>query len=744
MGSMSRPTGWLLPIVLAIALPVQAAGAPKRARTEPPMLEWIYDVQRGDTLSMLGVRFLTKPSQWRAVQRLNAVRDPDYLPTGSKLRIPVAWLRSIASGATVLGIVGEVFLERATGAQRRPAAPGDALGPGDRLLCAAGGTASVRLDDGSVVRMAPESDLEFGRLERFTTTGMFRTRLRVLRGRLESLVAPATGAGSRFEVETPVAVTAVRGTNYRVTAEDRAARTEVVEGRVDVGNDLGDVRLAAGFGTVTEQGAAPRPPVPLLPPPDLAGLPPRVDRIGGVLPFAPVPRASAYRIQFARDASFISVIGDTLSAQPEVVVPDVPDGPYFVRVRGIDADRLEGLSTDRAVRVDARPLAASLLRPAFRERTRDSSPTFAWQASEGAVRYRLQVARDAGFDRLVADVDAGPALETTLPSPLPPGKYHWRVIAADAEGEGPPSAPSRFRRLSRPPSIPPSEHHADDGLIDWPPGEAARYRAQLARDEAFGTLVWTTEVAAPPVAIPSLPPGRYFARVQPVEDDEEGEEGEWSAPATIELRERPLPPPALQLPESGAVIEPATAVLSWSPVERAAGYRVQVAADESFAAPLTDARVTDGTAFTIARALPSGRIFWRVATLGRTTQGDFSPARDLREKPVAPRVTATLADPASLTVLWSTARAGQSFAMQVARDETFATVLADVRAADNSVTVPVTDPGRYFIRVAAVDADGYLGGFGEPHPVDVPAKEVPKTPPRWPIVVIPLLMLLLP
>lgn len=730
----------LLPALCWAVMAHTAAAAPAAAdASRRQEAEWVYNVQLGDSLSVLGRRFLSRPGQWRSVQRLNGVSNPDFLPSGMKLRIPVAWLRAVASGATVLGVVGDVFLDRATSPDARRVASGDSLGTGDRLRCGSSGSASIRLDDGSVLRVAPDTQLEFGRLDRLTTTGMFQTRMRVLRGRLESLVAPATGAGSRFEVETPVAVTAVRGTNYRVTAEGASARAEVVEGHVDVGNDLGGVQVAGGFGTVTEQGVAPRPPVPLLPAPDLSSLPARADRIGASLSFGAVPRAQAYRVQFAQDAEFLSVLLDTVSPSPAFVVPDVPDGGYFLRVRAIDPDQLEGLSIDRPVRVDARPLAPTTSRPALKERTRDASPTFAWQAVDGATRYRLQVARDAAFTQPVADVDAGSALEAKLPKPLPPARYHWRVIAADAEGEGPPSATATFRRLSQATAIPPADRHADDAVLDWPAGEAAGYRVQVARDEAFSDLVWSTETRAPPVTIPELAPGRYLARIQPVEED--GEAGDWSAPTAVELRERPVPPPVLSAPDDRAVLDSLPVTLSWNAADRAAGYRLQLATEPTFAKPLADVRIAAGHSYVVDQTLPPGRVFWRVASLGRSTEGAFSDAREWRRLPAVPRIVATQADETSVTARWSAVQVGQSFVMQLSDDAAFSRVLSEQHPADNAATAAVATPGRYFVRVAAVDVDGYTGPFGEPRPVDVPAKAVPKRPPRWPTIVIPLMLL---
>jgi hypothetical protein len=52
--------------------------------------EWHYTVRPGDNLWDVSTRYLSAVDYWPKLQALNGVTDPEHLPPGTKLRIPVA------------------------------------------------------------------------------------------------------------------------------------------------------------------------------------------------------------------------------------------------------------------------------------------------------------------------------------------------------------------------------------------------------------------------------------------------------------------------------------------------------------------------------------------------------------------------------------------------------------------------------------------------------------------------------
>ncbi|MCP5199332.1 MAG: FecR domain-containing protein [Gammaproteobacteria bacterium] len=279
-----------------------AAGGPVVAA------EWIYTVQRGDNPWSLTERYLAGIKYWPRIQQLNQITDPEHIPPGTRLRIPVAWLRRTDAVATVAAVNGEV---RISGRGRgRAATSGMQLRAGDVVKTARDSNLTLSLPDGSRVLVHAESELHLDDLGMFENTDYYDLRMSVKAGRLENLVAPLGGGPGRFEITTPAAVTAVRGTRYRVSATSTATRTEVTEGAVGVATDGGTVDVPPGFGSVAERGSPPAPPVALLPAPDIAALPALVERVPLRFTVPALPGATAYRVQIATAADFASPLFD--------------------------------------------------------------------------------------------------------------------------------------------------------------------------------------------------------------------------------------------------------------------------------------------------------------------------------------------------------------------------------------------------------------------------------------------------
>ncbi|MGN5477384.1 FecR domain-containing protein [Cupriavidus basilensis] len=105
----------------------------------------------------------------------------------------------------------------------------------------------------------------------------------------------------RFELHTPMMVTGVRGTRYRVAADVSGSRSEVLEGRVGVGLARAAAgpatAVTAGYGIGTSAGGSLSRPVALLPAPQLQPLPDTV--LGPVADAAwqPVQGAAGYRVR---------------------------------------------------------------------------------------------------------------------------------------------------------------------------------------------------------------------------------------------------------------------------------------------------------------------------------------------------------------------------------------------------------------------------------------------------------------
>ena len=501
--------------------------------------EWIYSVVAGDNPWNLTERYLDGFEYWPLLQKLNRIENPLRIPPGTRLRIPVDWLRARPASGRVVAVQGDAVLLR--GDSRHPVVPGLQLKSGDALETAADGSATIEFGDRSRILLRAGSLLRLTELVQFENTDFFRTRVHLERGSSENLVTPKTAAPSRFESTTPSALTAVRGTSYRVNVQGTETRAEVLEGRVKVETAAAAVDLPEGFGTVARGSAAPSAPIALLPRPPAENVPRLFERVP--LAFQPSPLAGAhgYRMQIAPDTNFAALLFEGTSDTNIVRGPNLPDGAYVMRLRGIDAQGIEGAHATVAFVVNARPEPPIVIAPPAGGAVADAQPTLQWTGSVETSRYHLQIARDERFEQLVVDEAEVATTSFTAPQPLEPGRYSWRVAAIDdQEGVGPFSDRQEFRRAPPGPVLDAPELDEEQLTLRWRAGlPGQQFQAQLAQTPAFDACLLDARTSEARVTIARPKGGSYFIRVRTIDVD--GFEGPFEAPQRIEIPDKPRP-----------------------------------------------------------------------------------------------------------------------------------------------------------------------------------------------------------
>ncbi|MER2541854.1 MAG: FecR domain-containing protein [Candidatus Accumulibacter phosphatis] len=509
--------------------------------------EWHYTVRPGDNLWDVSTRYLSVVDYWPKLQALNGVTDPEHLPPGTRLRIPVAWLKRLPAKALVLAVQGQAQALIASTRKRVAVDPGLFLHQGDILGTGPDSNVTLKFADGSRVLLQADSELRLAILNARGQTPFVETRSRLEKGRADSEVTPrTTGAGNRYEIWTPAAHSAVRGTRYRISMDPATAtsRLEVLEGLVELQGGRKTRSIPKGFGTLAETGKPPLVPVALLPPPTLGELPPLVSRVPIRWSFPTVPEAAAYRAQVAPNEQFDLLVFDAVSSTSAIRGPDLPDGNYVLRIRGIDARGLEGNDAEHRFRLHARPEPPILVRPPHQSGVVEKPLLFEWSEPQGAASYLFQLANDERFLTPLLKQDDHRQSRLTVEQPLEPGQYFWRVAVRDPTGrEGPFSDPQAFR-LQAAAQMQPPELAADRLTFRW--GTAApglQYDFQLARDVDFTILELESRVSEAQVSLPRPDSGVYYLRVRTIEAD--GYVGPYGPVQRIELPSRNYWPAAL-------------------------------------------------------------------------------------------------------------------------------------------------------------------------------------------------------
>lgn len=108
---------------------------------------------------------------------------------------------------------------------------------GDQLRTAAESRCEIKLTDGSIVRIGENSLFDFGESNLSKSSRQVDASLK--KGKFWANVTKIFAMANKFEVKSPTAVCAIRGTIYRMDA-DSTTRVGVYEGKVDIGptNDL--------------------------------------------------------------------------------------------------------------------------------------------------------------------------------------------------------------------------------------------------------------------------------------------------------------------------------------------------------------------------------------------------------------------------------------------------------------------------------------------------------------------------
>ncbi len=508
--------------------------------------EWIYSVVDGDNLWDFSQKYLDSPLRYEKLRRLNNVQFPKRMKPGTRLRVPMAWIRNNPVPAKIEAVQGQANIIRADGSPPVAATPGTLLQLGDTIKTGADSTVAVKFADSTLLTLYSNGEMRFNHLSAHGETGMVDSRLHLIDGRLDTKVTPAVGPGSRFEIETPSAISAVRGTVYRAAVTDGGgiSNVEVLEGKVQVSGSSKRRLVPSGFGTQVAAGKPPIEPRKLLPAPAFDDIPQPIRQLQWTLGWGALPGAKTYRIEISATRDFKLLLWEQKSQYAKSALPDLPDGSYFVRVRGIDDLGLEGQDAVAPIALDAHPQPPVALNPPDGRVLRGKPAELQWTASEEAARYVLEIASDAAFSNLLVEQKDLDTTRYKVDEITEPGTYHWRLTSIAADGEiGPPGAARKWELKPEPEKVEPALEADEDSLTaSWnDAGPGRRYHVQLAYDRSFKEMEIDRVTEEPKIAFEQIGGQVRYLRVRVIEPD--GYQGPWGTVQRVD----PAPDPTAWL-----------------------------------------------------------------------------------------------------------------------------------------------------------------------------------------------------
>jgi hypothetical protein len=358
----------------------------------------------------------------------------------------------------------------------------------------------------------------------------------------------------------------------------------------------------------------------------------------------------------------------------------------------------------------------------------EQTPLFTWKPIAGANSYWVIVSRDPSFTTLV---DYGftqiPAYAPRITYADEKTSYYWAILpAGKSDGTGLPTVPgtgrpvdplhanaANFQKRSTPPTLLSPTNGAvlaaTQPQFQWTPVQGARnYRLQVSTDPNFGTLLDNVVTGSTGYVSTTTYPAQstLYWRVQA--NDEDTQALTWSNTGTFK---QVLPTPQALAQASGGDLIP---TWRWTPVDGAIGYDVQVVlpggSTKVFSKVPTPAMVP-------VELSGAGVFQWQVrADFSGGATGPYSPLVSFQRSvtpPTRPRVSVSRH---ALIFRWKGRPGIQEYIVEVAsrpdfsgtveKDKTVGTVVASTLSSS-----AYAKGGRFYWRVAAVDADGNVGGF---------------------------------
>lgn len=500
-------------------------------------------VEEGDYLIKIGEEYLEDPHRWREVAHINNLKNPNLIHPHQFLVIPVSLLRGIPSDGMVTFVQGDVRIQARDGEEWIPLLPRVQVKEGSKIKTGDQSAVEIVFDNGPSCFQKSNTVLGFPRMRKKGDS--YEHGLSLQTGRTITRILKATGRESRFEIKTPSAVCAARGTVFR-TSVDSSDHThfEVLEGRADVEAVMQKYAVLEGEGTLVRKGEPPLKPKKLLPLPKLKQRSTIYNKLPLRFELDPVEGAVSYRISMAKDRDGKDSVYEKIVQPGELIeIQGMDDGTYFLHVVSIDEIGLEGLPSEPIeIRVRVNPLPPFISLPVNSAEYREKSLACNWLAVKDAVAYHMQIAGDHAFNQIVVERSAI-ARTTYETRELDYGNYYFRIRSVAEDGyEGAWSDTIPFAVVPPPPvpSIEPPEVDKKEVHIRWQDlGKSMSYHFQMAGDQDFSTVLIDRRLEKPETAIQKPgEPGIYYVRVSAI--DSKGYEGRFSNAQSFTIKKSSL------------------------------------------------------------------------------------------------------------------------------------------------------------------------------------------------------------
>jgi len=498
-------------------------------------------VEPGTNLIKLTEKFCTSRYHWKLVADINGLHEPFLLHPDEKIFIPLELLKAETIFAQLASVSGQVYLVR-SGNILKKLKKGDIVYPGQTVVTGPESYAHLVYPDHRYTRVA--SDSKFTMTYNVKVVGQgSKAEFFLEKGRITHAVKEHLKNTENFTTRTPVSVTGVRGTEYRVKmTADKQNFVETLQGQVAVSAQKKSLLLKKNEGTKIEENLPPSTPVPLPHPPVIE----IAEGIFKILPFRiqtpDTPAISSYRMRIAGDnLGEHTILEKTITPGESFYVSALADGEYYVFFTAVAKSGFESPPTSpRIIKIRTTPPPPMLVDPLDGKTFFAEEITLHWLIGEGAAHYFIELAHDENFSDLVLTTDVANNQFTVSSMTL--GDYFVRVQAVAADGFRSLYSKTDSWHIAQSPVVGTVAGDRETGMqITWvATGENMKYDLQVSKDSGFSDLLVDAKglQAAQYKFSALLEPATYHVRVRGVLPD--GDNGPWSTAQQMKIPSGPF------------------------------------------------------------------------------------------------------------------------------------------------------------------------------------------------------------
>jgi hypothetical protein len=394
-------------------------------------------------------------------------------------------------------------------------------------------------------------------------------------------------------------------------------------------------------------------------------------------------------LEVARDSDFRDLVMDVVSPGSPLMTDKIPgEGDYYYRIiRRTEADNLIILPSVRFTLITK--TAPQVIYPFGNMGSQEGKPIrFYWQAKHGVTKYHFQLSFDKSFEHLLSDFVVE---ETqTTPQNLPIGEFYWRV-----RGE---NDAKNFTQWAEPRQLTIGKH---ESLAEAP-------AAPLTVPSVPAKSVAAFAPPPPPVTRVEKQPAKPDPKAPPAPHISKNSQ-------KLVLRFKSTAKGRKIASESKSLQNPPS--LEWEKIKTAKTYDIQVSSTTDFSKIEWSRNLTKNQ--TQWDAAKPGRYYWRVRANGvATTKSEFSNAATLEMSLPAPVMKKSfthrvklknhteLSSSTPVPVNWDKVPGASGYKLLVADNRNFLPSKVDMKVDENSASVPLVEGGHYYVKVAALGADG--------------------------------------